>query len=361
MNTNTQLAPIVELRQFLTSPAIIQRFTNVLPPHIDASVFTGVVMTAVNKNNDLLKADRGSLLTSCTDCAADGLKPDGREAALVVFGNKVTYMPMVKGIYKLAKNSGEVKNFYAEIVHRNDDFDYEKGFNVRCEHTPNLDDPGDIRGAYAIAVTNNDVLYAEYMSVVDIEKIRSRSRAAQNGPWVTDWNEMAKKTLIHRLGKVLPMSPMLLSAVQRIEGDYDFNQTRTMQDVTPPPAPERQEYIDPPEHMSDALDGGMPEDETPDEDPETKTETETETTPEKIYRLISKDGIVIDFDSIEEWQDKAVKGVSKLKAESSIKAFRERHGAIMAHLNSVGYEDQVKAVSDAIDAALKPDNNEPKM
>lgn len=360
-----QIAPINQLRQQVMSPATAEQLQMVLPKHIGVEKFQRVVMTAVSKNQDLIGADRSSLLNSCIECATDGLMPNGKEAALVIFNtnsagkgqpkkweNKVVYMPMIAGIYKLARNSGEVKNLYAAIVHRNDHFVYEKGFDVKCEHTPDIDDPGEIRGAYAVAETKDGTRYADYMSVIEINKVKAASKTSGYGPWVDWWEEMAKKTVVRRLSKVLPLTPEIERIVQSVDAMYDFENNREMQDVTPPPAPQKQDYIDTqPEHMNDTLDGG--EEEPPAEDIETETA-------EHIFRLISKDGDVIDFDSIEEWQDKAVKGVGKLKSESSITAFRKRHGAIMAHLNSLGYEDQVSAVSNAIDAALKPDN-EPEM
>lgn len=382
MNTNTQnqLAPINQLRAQVMHADTAQQLQMVLPKHIGVEKFQRVVMTAVSKNQDLIGADRSSLLNSCIECATDGLMPNGKEAALVIFNTnsaakgqpkkwvkKVQYMPMIAGIYKLARNSGELKILYADIVYQNDIFVYEKGFDVKCEHKPNLGDPGNIRGVYAVAETKDGTRYADYMPVLEVEKVRATSKTKDFGPWKEFWSEMAKKTVVRRLSKVLPLTPEIERIVQSVDAMYDFENNREMQDVTPPPAPQKQDYIDTqPEHMNDALDGGMPEldanGQTDADESETITNEDTETeTPEKIYRLISKDDIVIDFDSIDKWQEAAVKGINKLSAESSIKAFRERHGSIMAHLNGIGYEDQVSAVADALDAALKPEDNEPEM
>src|SRR5271154_2351552 len=98
----------------------------VLPLHIPPEKFRRVVITAVNLNPDLLKADRRSLFTACVRAAADGLYPDGREAALVMFGNSATYMPMIHGIRKRMRNTGEVTSAEAEVVYERDFFDYEK-------------------------------------------------------------------------------------------------------------------------------------------------------------------------------------------------------------------------------------------
>ena len=64
----------------------------------------------------LLAADRKSLYLAIQKAASDGVMLDGREAALAVFGTEVVFMPMVQGLVKLARNSGEITNIEANIV-----------------------------------------------------------------------------------------------------------------------------------------------------------------------------------------------------------------------------------------------------
>ncbi len=59
-----------------------------LPSHIPVERFKRTIITALNLNPDLRKADRGSLFNAAVKCAHDGLYPDGREAALVVYKTK---------------------------------------------------------------------------------------------------------------------------------------------------------------------------------------------------------------------------------------------------------------------------------
>jgi recombination protein RecT len=92
-------------------------FENALPSHIKPEKFQRVVMTVVQLQPALLGADRRSLLASCIKCAADGLVPDGREAALVMFGNQVQYMPMFTGIQKRVRNSGEIASLQAQVIY----------------------------------------------------------------------------------------------------------------------------------------------------------------------------------------------------------------------------------------------------
>ena len=82
-----QKSPETVLRGQLS--AMSPQFAAALPSHITAEKFQRVVMTVVQQQPDLMVADRRTLLASCMKCAADGLIPDGREAALVIFNTKI--------------------------------------------------------------------------------------------------------------------------------------------------------------------------------------------------------------------------------------------------------------------------------
>lgn len=205
----TAITPIESFRNTLTR--MQPEFTAALPPQIPVEKFVRTVITVVQMNPLHLDADRRSLLGACMKAAQDGLLLDGREAALVPFNGKggraVQYMPMIAGILKKIRNSGELASISANVVYQRDQFDYELGDEERIKHKPHL---GDDRGApvavYAIARTKDNAVYREVMSVGEVEKIRRASRAANAGPWVDHWGEMARKTVIKRLAKRLPSS-----------------------------------------------------------------------------------------------------------------------------------------------------------
>jgi recombination protein RecT len=78
------------------------------PPHVSVEKFKRVAMTAIQNTPALVNADRRSLFGAFVRLAQDGLLPDGREAAVVMFGNKAQAMPMIAGILKKIRQSGEV-------------------------------------------------------------------------------------------------------------------------------------------------------------------------------------------------------------------------------------------------------------
>jgi recombination protein RecT len=117
-------------------------------------------------------------------------------------------MPMIAGVLKKIRQSGEVAKVSSQVVYENDHFVIKYGFDEDVEHIPPaLDKPrGKPIGAYATAVLKDGSQLLEVMSLEQIEKVRNVSRAKGKGPWVDWWEEMARKTVMRRLSKRLPMS-----------------------------------------------------------------------------------------------------------------------------------------------------------
>jgi recombination protein RecT len=207
--------PIDVLRKQLASlPEIAQN----LPSNVSPEKFRNVVITAANMNPQLLDADRRSLLGACVKCAADGLLPDGRDAALVIFGRHVQYMPMIAGLIRRARNSGQIAGISVQVVYANDEFiwapdDFEKPVTHR---PPRLgEDRGEPIGAYAVVKLTDGTVMHDVMSKAEIEKVRAVSRAKGSGPWVQWWDQMARKTVFRRLAKYLPADAAPASLMAR--------------------------------------------------------------------------------------------------------------------------------------------------
>lgn len=205
-----------------------------LPPSLPSDKFVRTVQTAVTLNPDLAEADKNSVLNACMKAAADGLVLDGREAALTIYNVKqkdgtwkkaAQYIPMVAGIIKRVRNSGEISRLNAFVVHSNDVFHLSYGLEMTLRHEPNFTDPGKPLGAYAVCLFKDGETDFEFMSLNQIEGIRERSKAKDSGPWKTDWSEMARKTVIRRLAKRLPVDSDIARVVERIDDEYEFTPT----------------------------------------------------------------------------------------------------------------------------------------
>lgn len=236
------------LRQRLTQ--MTPEFKKALPGHIPAERFVRTIQTAVQMNPDIAqaatKSDGGmrSLFAACTKAATDGLIIDGREAALVTFNTKVSakgekdrwekhiqYIPMVAGLMKKARNSGEIASIAAHVVHKNDKFTYVLGDDEKIEHEPNLSgDRGDPVAVYAIVRLKDGSVQREVMDRAAIMRIAGQSRNAdQYDPAKgKNYGEWWRKTVIRRISKYLPSSSdrdEFMQAVERIDEEFDFDAT----------------------------------------------------------------------------------------------------------------------------------------
>jgi len=241
---STELTPIEAMRGTLVK--MQPEFQAALPPQIPVEKFIRTTLTAVQMNPELLGADRRSLLGACMKAAQDGLLLDGREAAPVIFrtkeGPKVQYMPMVGGILKKIRNSGELSSISAQVAYDKDHFEYELGDNENIVHKPFLgEDRGNPIAVYAVAKTKDGAIYREVMSVSDVEKVRASSRAGQSGPWVQWWDEMAKKTVIRRMAKRLPSSADVDQVLQSDNEASGFVQIERKEAINITPVPEAQQ------------------------------------------------------------------------------------------------------------------------
>ncbi len=241
MSEQKQLTPMAKITKAMTDRA--QQFAAVLPSHISPEQFQRVATTAIQNNPELLQADQKSLLNSLMKSAQDGLLPDGREGALVIFNTnvgtrdnpnwvaQVQWMPMIGGILKKIRQSGEVKFITARVVYDADQFDFwidEQGEHL--QHRPAFVERGEVRMVYAMAVTNDGTVYVEVLSVADVEKIRAASKAPNSPAWKNWWNGMAEAKTLRKLSKRLPLSNELLTVIQRDDESMGFEHAR---DVTP--------------------------------------------------------------------------------------------------------------------------------
>src|SRR5687768_9095425 len=121
--TQERADPVTVFRQTISQPAMRQQIKMALPSHISVEKFERVATTAVQTNPDLLnpqKVDRRSLFGALVRAAQDGLLPDGREGAIIPFKGKAAWMPMVAGIMKKVRNSGEIASWDAFPVFEKD-------------------------------------------------------------------------------------------------------------------------------------------------------------------------------------------------------------------------------------------------
>lgn len=186
-----------------------------LPENMKSERFQRVVLTAFSSNKALQKCDPVSFLAAMMESAQLGLEPNTPlgQAYLIPYGNKVQFQVGYKGLMELAQRSGKFKTIYAHTVYENDTFEVEYGLAQNIIHKPNFEDRGAPIGYYAVYKLTNGGESFVFMTKKEVEDHgKAKSKTFYNGPWKTDFNAMALKTVLKQLLKYAPMSIELQKA-----------------------------------------------------------------------------------------------------------------------------------------------------
>ena len=217
------------LAGLLADPKIKAQMALALPKHMTADRLARIATTEIRKVPKLAACDQASFLGAIMQCAQLGLEPGGAlgHAYLIPFdkrqkvnGNWKTVSTEAqliigyRGMIDLARRSGQILSISARTVHVNDKFSYAYGLEETLDHVPSESgDRGELTHVYAVARLKDGGVQFEVMSRADVEKVRALSKAGSSGPWVDHFDEMAKKTVIRRLFKYLPVSIEMQRAV----------------------------------------------------------------------------------------------------------------------------------------------------
>jgi len=228
-NENTALAvnekapKDMTVHELVNSNYLMSQVSKTLPGLFTPERFMRVCLTSFNRNPKLWDCSKESVAQVILSCAQMGLEPDGRHAHIIPYGNTAQLQLDYKGLVTLVRRSGEVSKLHADIVCEKDVF--EENLGVILKHIPNRkENRGETILVYAMAELKDGSQQSVVMSVSEVEAIRKRSKSGTSGPWVTDWNEMAKKTAFKRLTKWLPLSYEAVEAIEQ-ENQREFGQT----------------------------------------------------------------------------------------------------------------------------------------
>jgi recombination protein RecT len=200
--------------------ALLERLPNLLPEGTSVDRFIAMTMQAIAKQPDLADCDPTSVVMSALEAAQIGLEPTGGIGGAWLVGfrtnegtqqqprwvKKAQLILDYRGVQHLIREGGggEVK---AVLVYEGDAFHVYEGTRPRIEHEPRYEtsDPTKVTHVYAWPLNSPDKF--EVMTREQIEGIRARSKSGNRGPWVTDWGQQARKTVIKRLGNYLSLKP----------------------------------------------------------------------------------------------------------------------------------------------------------
>lgn len=184
-----------------------------LPRHITVDRMMRVLLTEFRKNPELAACEPLSVLGSMIQCSQLGLEPGSSlgQAFLIPFYNgkkgykECQMITGYRGLINLAQRSGDVVSLSAYAVYDNDQFEYVLGSNPRIEHKPTMGEPGNMKCVYAVAKLKNGGEIIEVMSLAQILKVK-KGLKKPNPVWESHFDEMARKTVVRRIFKYLPIS-----------------------------------------------------------------------------------------------------------------------------------------------------------
>lgn len=244
------------LKQILSGDAFKIAVAKALPKHLPPDRFLRVAQTAMTRTPKLAECDQASFLGALLTLSALGLEPDGRRAHLIPFENRkrnVTECQLIvdyKGVVELAMRSGTVASIHADKVCEEDVFEVDRGSITK--HVIDYKKPrGNAYAFYCLIRFKDGGEKSEVMTRQEVDAVRARSRAGQSGPWCTDYDEMAKKTVFKRASKWITLSPEIMDA---IEGDADTPIDQPINIIStvnapagfalPEPSPEAEDNVD---------------------------------------------------------------------------------------------------------------------
>jgi len=219
------MSKAMTLRDKLNNPAQLQEIARALPKHMSADRMARVVLTQMSKTPKLSECEPASFFQCLMTLSQWGLEPDGRHAHLIPFENRkrgVVECQLIidyKGFVQLALRTGNIASIHCDSVCENDEFDYDCGEVLR--HKIDFRKPrGEAYAFVCIIKMKDGSKKCEVMTRDEVDAIRKRSRSGQSGPWVTDFNEMAKKTVFRRASKWIELSSEIRDAFDNDDKDY---------------------------------------------------------------------------------------------------------------------------------------------
>lgn len=229
--------PISErtLADLLNDKAIKEQIKRALPKQLEADRFMRVMLTELRTTPALANCSPESFLSALMQSAQLGLEVGNGlgHAYLIPFGNgkdtqgraNVQLIIGYRGMLDLIKRSGQVSKLSVRAVHEKDDFHYEYGLNEDMKHLPTIEaETGELTYVYAVVHMKDGTKQFEVMSRKQIEEIRLQSKASGASTWKNHFEEMAKKTVVRRLFKYMPISVEMERAIildERAEANMD--------------------------------------------------------------------------------------------------------------------------------------------
>lgn len=243
-NTGTEITPLSKAQREIR--VLLERSTKQIAHALPATLgmkpeaVIRAVLSEVRMNPLVAACDPITIVRCAMECAQLGLVPNRvtGHVYLVPFTEKkkqpdgtwterdvCTTIVGYRGLIDLARRSGNISTLDVYVVHAKDEFTYHLGDDAKIVHVPwqpkansaEEADPGHMVAVYAIVKLRDGGIQRCVMTTREVDLIKARSKSAGNpkGPWHNDYEEMAKKTAVRRIWKMLPVSVEALNLIER--------------------------------------------------------------------------------------------------------------------------------------------------
>lgn len=188
-----------------------ERFMEMSPEGMMYPAERGFVVQILKGNDYLMSVaqrEPASLQQAMTNVAAIGLSlsPAEKLAYLIPRKGKICLDISYMGLCRIATNSGSIEWIQSELVYSNDTFKLVSAGEKPIHEFDPFNERGEFKGGYCIAKTSGGDYLTTVMSAEEIHSVRDRSEAYKknNGPWLSDFVPMAKKTVVRRAFNMWP-------------------------------------------------------------------------------------------------------------------------------------------------------------
>ncbi|QAY16792.1 RecT-like DNA pairing protein [Gordonia phage Twonlo] len=291
-------------------------FQRAMPKGLEATQLVRDAQTALRQTRDLAKCEAATVLGGLMTCAQLGLRPGvlGQAYLLPFWDSKArTHKAQLvigyQGLLELIYRSGMVETVAARIVYENDEFLLEYGLaEDKLVHRPPAG--GGARGAavayYAIArMKGGGYAMTDPMGVEDMRAYARKHATAKKrdgtlvGPWAQNFDEMAKKTCVRQLAKMLPKSPEVSRAIT--------HDGAVRADATPAAVDAQPDYIDGEFSEAPGVDDDPQADNNPVDNPPADDEPgEPDPTPQQRVAEYLQGAGITDPDNVAGWLQQMV-------------------------------------------------------
>jgi len=211
----------VAIKDQLLNPNFLKSLSEILPTTFSPERMVRLALSSITNNDRLMKCSVYSIRFGIVEAARLGLEIGGPlgQAYLTPRKGQAVLVLGYRGMIDIAIRTGLVNAIMAEVVREGDKFSFEYGTQRKLRHIPIGDPDAPVTHAYALADMPGGTQIFHVLSRKEIERVRLRSEGgkSEKSPWATDYAEMARKTALRSIFKLLPTTPAVRETFVRQE------------------------------------------------------------------------------------------------------------------------------------------------